>query len=192
MDLKIKIGAITFCLLLIGCFSDDDGGFGRSISLSIQDAFSMENQKQYNVGDTVFFELRFSRYLPEEGFTEFLDIYETTKSEDFAFSFGFEKFSELENGFSPVNIDEEFIVAEKKNLDTFYYYNDFGTSAGMNAARDAYESSVGIILPEEGLFRFNFENVFIQSPYDFDQVQISINHSFSTNGALDTEFEVVE
>ncbi|MFS4492465.1 hypothetical protein [Maribacter sp. 2308TA10-17] len=192
MDIKIRVGVTVFCLLLVGCFSNDDGGFGRTVSLNIQDAISMENLKQYNVGDTIFFDLRFSRYLAEEGFDEPVDIFETTKAEHFSFSFDFQKFSELENRFSPINIDEEFVVAEKRDLDTFYYYGGYGTSVGLNEAQDSYETTVGIILVEDGLFRFDFDNIYIQSPYDFEQVQISIYHSFSVDGRLDTEFEVLE
>jgi hypothetical protein len=192
MTLIYRIGLGLFCFILLGCFSYDDDGFGRSVNLNIQDAFSLENQKEYSVGDTIFFELRFSRYLPEDGFPELLDIYQTTKSEDFAFSFGLEKFSELEDSFRQVNINEDFIIAEKKNLDIYYYNNNHGTFVALNTAKDSYEAKVGVILVEDGLFQFNFNNLFIESPFTDDGVQVGIYHRFSTDEVLDVEFEVTE
>lgn len=190
MNLKYRISLVVFCFMLVGCFTTDDS-FGRSVSLTVQDSFSLENQKEYTVGDTIFFELRFSRYLPEEGFSELLDIYETTKAENFEFSFGFEKFSEFEGGFRQVFIGEDFIVAETENIDT-YYFNNYGAVASLNEARDTYQARVGVILAEDGLFRFNFDNVFISPPFDYDAVRLNINHRFSTEGLLDTEFTVTE
>ena len=190
MTLIYRFSLVVFFFVLLGCFSSDDS-FGRWVRLDLNDAFSIENKKEYVVGDTIFFELRFSRYLPEEGFSELLDVYETTKSADFGFSFRFQKFSELEGGFREIYISEDFIVADKNNVND-YFYQHYGTVATLNTTNDTYVARVGVILVEAGRFRFDFDNVSIQSPFGSDQVQVEIYHSFSGIGQLDTEFVVTE
>lgn len=192
MNSIYKLSIVVSCLVLVGCLSREDDSFSRSVSLDIQDAFTFQNEMEYAVGDTIYFELRFSRYLPEEGYPNLLDIYETTDAEEFGYSFGFEKFSEQENGFRVINIDPQFIIAEESNTDDFYFYSNIGTVAKLNAAQDMYESRVGIILKEDGLFRFDFENTYFNSPYNYDKVQVGIWHEISDSDAVDFEFNVIE
>lgn len=187
-----KLGIAGFSLLLIGCFSRDDDSFGRSVNLEIFDAFSLQNDREYVVGDTIYFELRFSRYLPEEGFPNLLDIYETTDEKQFGYSFIFEKFSEQENSFRFINIASEFVIAEKNDTTNNFFFNDLGIVAILNAEQDMYESRVGIILKEEGLFRFDFDNIYLTTPFNFDKVQLSIWHEILDGEAIDFEFSVVE
>ncbi len=194
MDMNFIYKAVltVFGFLLIGCFSDDDG-FGRSISVGIKDAITLENKKEYIVGDTIFFELKFSRYVAEEGFDNLLDVYETSNSEVFRYSFGLEKFSDLANNFTRVDIDPKFIIAEQHDLaDMYYYYDGYGTVAVLNAAKDVYESKVGVILAESGTFKFYFDNVYLRNGYDYDKINLSIGHSFSENNPIDLEFSVLE
>lgn len=192
MNSLYKLGVAGFCLLLIGCFSKEDDSFGRSVSLDILDAFTLQNDKDYVVGDTIYFELKYSRYLPEEGYPNLLDIYETSEAEEFGYSFGFEKYSEQENGFRLINIDPQLIITEENNIDDFYFYDNTGTAAKLNAAQDAYESRVGIILKEQGLFRFDFDNIYFNSPYNTSKVQVGIWHGISDIDTKDFEFNVGE
>lgn len=191
MKTIIGLGTLLFCFVFAGCFSIDDPYYGRTVNLEIQDAFSFENKKEYVLGDTLFFELSFSRYLPEKGFNELLDVFETVDSEDFAFSFGFEQYSAFENGFRSIYLNEQFIIAEKKNPDN-YHYSNHAIVATLNKATDMYGAQVGIIMAEPGRFRLNFENITLNSPYVEGGIQININHIFTNSGLTDTEFEVFE
>jgi len=97
--------------LFLGCYSgDDDSG---PIDVTINDAIVVENEGDFKVGDVIFFEIRFSRFLEEEGFDNLLDIYETTGLDLFSYSYGFSKFSTFINGFERVNIDSDFIIIEE-------------------------------------------------------------------------------
>ena len=60
--MKKILGILSLCgLLIVGsCISDDD--FFVPL-LTIEDAFTFENQENYQVGDTIYFTLEFSRYL---------------------------------------------------------------------------------------------------------------------------------
>ena len=192
MNSIYKLGIAGFCVLLVGCLSREDDSFNRSVSLDILDAFTFQNEKEYAVGDTIYFELSFSRYLPEDGYPNLLDIYETTDEEQFGYSFSFEKFSEQESGFRAVNIDPQFIIAEKNDITNNFYFSDLGTIATLNDAKDTYESRVGIILKEAGVFRFDFENTYFNTPYNYNKVQLGIWHGISDREAVDFEFSVIE
>jgi len=177
---------ITICLTIVSCYSDDYGS-NRYVSLSIKDAIEFENLENYVVGDTIFIDLNFSRYLAEEGYDNLLDIYESSGSETFNYNFAFSKFSELSNGFRSIAIDPNFIVVEKGNVGEYS-----GASALLNADQSAYESRIGLILAEAGRFRFDYDFFYIQSDsFSNDHVQIEIEHSF-TGTPPNFEFTVTE
>lgn len=165
---------IVICLIFVSCYSDDYDS-NRYVSLSIEDAIVFENNEDYVVGDTIFLDLNFSRYLPEEGFSNLLDIYKSSGSEAFYYNYGFSKFSELSDGFRPISIDPSFLVAEKGNIEDYR-----GASAVLNADQTGYESRIGLILAETGRFKFDYDFFYIQSDnYSRDFVQIEIQHRFT-------------
>lgn len=181
---KILVSVIG--VFLFGCYSGNDDY--KLVSLRIQDAFAIENEGNYVVGDTIFFELNFSRYLPEPGYSNLLDIYESTDAIDFNYGFDLRKFSSLSNDYVYVAIDPSFVFAEKGKV--FESFNQ-GT-ATLNEDQDRYESRVGIILVETGDFRFDFENPYIRSQYMADKVYLEIRHEFSTSSTINLEFIVTE
>ncbi len=137
-----------------------------------------------------FFELKFSRYLKEEGFDTLLDIYETTGAEAFSYSFDLEKHSDFSNSFVRVVLDSSNVTAFKGELNTAYYGS--GYTALLNKSTDLYESRVGIKLVEAGDFRFVFEYLNISGNYDYSRPALSIRHLFSDSEAVDFEFIVAE
>ena len=176
---------VVTCFVFLGCYSDDDGS--RYIRLSIEDALVFDNEENYVVGDTIFVDLNFSRYLPEEGYDNLLDIYESSGSESFYYNYGLSKFSELSNGFRTVAIDSSFLFAEKGNIDGYR-----GADVVLNANQTQYESRIGLILAESGIFRFDFDFLNIYSNnYSRDHVQIEIQNIFSTT-QTNFEFTVAE
>lgn len=179
---------LVFSLVFLGCYSDDDGDSFRFIQLEIEDAITLENESNYVVGDTIFFELKFSRYLEERGFSNLLDIYETTDSDEFSYSFGVLKFSSFTNNFDRIAIDSDFIFIEKGiGFDGFS-----GTAAVLNQEQNEYESRVGLILQEAGNFRFDFEFITLFPEFVQGKVNLDIQHRFTTAQPEDFEFTVTE
>ncbi|AZQ60064.1 hypothetical protein EJ994_15120 [Maribacter sp. MJ134] len=172
-------------ILLQSCFSYDDEGGTRYVELQLTDAFNFENDKNYSVGDTIFVELNFSRYLEEEGFSNLLDVYESTDSEEFFYPLELLKYSAISDSYVFTEIADRFIFAEKGTVEEFY-----GATARLNDARDTYESRIGIILAEEGSYRLNSQFFDLQSKWNFDKVSIEIIHQFSDKTQEDFEFVV--
>ncbi|CAM4127974.1 hypothetical protein ZORO111903_02265 [Zobellia roscoffensis] len=181
--------------LLVGCLSDDIGYSSSNISVQATNAFTLEEKVDYIVGDTLFFTQNFSRYLKEEGYNELLDVYETTKDEEFGYGFDLQQFSEFSNSYEAVYIDSEYIITTGANIADYYYYNNYGVAAQLNEAKDAYESKVGIVLVESGDFKLDFSNVYFRNEYDYysnGKINLNIEHRFTdqTKGVL--EFTVSE
>ncbi|WP_276168973.1 hypothetical protein [Zobellia alginiliquefaciens] len=188
------IGAMLLGLFLVGCYHDDDGG-SSYIYVEALDAFTFEAEDEYVVGDTIFFSQKFSRYLKENGYSELLDVYETTKAEQFGYSFDLQKFSEFSNTYVSISIDSKYLLTTE--LDTSdYYYSNYGTIAELNDQKDAYESKVGIILPESGKFKLDFSNVQFRSQFYHhlynENISLSIAHQFTDIDDTTLEFVVSE
>lgn len=167
------LSLVIGCVLLSACNYDDDG---RYLSLEIQDALIFENNQNYVVGDTIFFELNFSRYLDETGFSNKLDVFESSGAETFRYGFGLNKFSELSGGFSHVEVSNDFILAEKGEV----LEGMSVAIAQLNQNQVEYESRIGIVLVESGLFELPFQNLFVTSyNYSDDKIQIELVHSYS-------------
>ena len=183
-----KIVALLLSILglfLWGCYSDDDYQF---VQLRIQDSLSLENEKNYVVGDTIFFELNFSRYLDEDGFSNKLDVFETTGALSFHYPMVLEKFSPQANGDTQIIVANNLIVEEKGRL-----VDDFNTlSALLNEEQDLYESRIGIILAETGNFRFSFDFFTLYPESNGDRIGLSITHNFTSINVEDFEFEVTQ
>lgn len=173
--MNYKFGILILVLLsFAACTFDDDGRF---ISLTIQDAITIEKNQNLIVGDTVFIALSFSRFLDEEGFSNQLDVYESTDSDAFRYDFQLQKFSELSDGFQPVQIASEFLFAENGAITNFG-----GTTAVLNEDKTRYESRIGLVLAESGRFLLDFEFLNLSSTnFSEDRVQIDIQHFFVEN-----------
>ena len=97
-------------LFMIGCFTSDDDYF--YLRVDIYDAFTFENKENYQVGDTIFFNLSFSRYLDEDGYDNKLDIYETTSSKKFFYTPPFlRKFSNFSDSYQGVYVREGLLYS---------------------------------------------------------------------------------
>lgn len=181
---KLGFAIILACnLLFLGCYSGDDDS-SRYIRLQISDAVVVENEENFVVGDTVFYEIRFSRYLEEEGYDNLLDIYETTGADEFYYSYGLNKLSSFTNNYERINIDSNFIIIEDGG--------QFGVSAVLNDEQTEYVSRVGIVLQEEGDYRFDFDYLDFYSEYVSGKVQVDIEHEVLTTAIEDFEFTVTE
>tara|TARA_B100001179_G_scaffold231724_1_gene222390 strand:+ start:1145 stop:1654 length:510 start_codon:yes stop_codon:yes gene_type:complete len=168
--------------------STDDDEY-RPIWLTAQNAFDFPLQNEFSVGDTLYVEQYFSRYLPEEGYEELLDVYETTKDEEFGYSFQIEKYSNLSQDYNWVDLDPQFILGNKVDGG----YNSVEILALLNSSRDAYESRFGIVLAEAGSFRLNLSHVIFHNGYDqANEIYLDIRHEFSNEEEALWEFTVTE
>lgn len=187
--------ALITAFVLSGCFSGDDYN-DRYVRLTIADAFTFKEKKDFVVGDTLVFELKFSRYLEEEGYTNLLDIYETSTSNEFGYSFGVSKFSDFSNNFERINIDEGFILGTRSDNYGYYGYTYLGPTmaALLTTDQQEYTSKVGIVLVEAGRFRIDLENLFLSSGYDYDgkRVVVEIEHHQTVENQSEAEFVVTE
>jgi hypothetical protein len=173
-------------LFLIGCISQDFDE-NRYITLKIEEAITVENNVNYAVGDTLFFEVNFSRYLEEEGYNNLLDIYQSSGSSAFRYFYQVSKFSDLSNDFQGIDVSPDFILVEKGTS------NDSGAAfADLNNEKTQYESRIGVILAEAGTFELNFDrSTFYSYSFLSDKVEIDIINTFS-NGIDKFEFTVNE
>lgn len=172
----MKKSILVLVILLIGCYSKDDDYYIRQVE--IKDSFVFENERTYVVEDTIYFELNFSRYLFEEGYSNLLDIYETTGSEEFSYSFRFSKFSDFSNSYLPINIAEDFVFAEKGKVSG----QSNEVRAVLNDEQTMYESRIGIKLAETGNFNFDTENYsFNIYPNNVvkDKIFFEVSHRFT-------------
>ncbi len=184
---KLSI-CLLLTILLYSCYSDDYND-NSSITLELEDAFVLENQENYVIGDTIFVNLSFSRYLDEEGYSNLLDIYESTGTERFNYDLELEKYSAISNDYVRVSISSEYVFAEKGE----YIAGTYGqVTALLNLDQDEYESRVGIILAEPGTFRFNFDYTYIAAEYEYDKIYLGLNHRFTDAKEEDFIFVVSE
>lgn len=193
--MKKGVALILFAtaLLQVGCYSDDDF-YNRNVRLRLTDAVSFSEQQEYTVGDTLVFELKFSRYLEEEGYDTLLDVFETTGSEEFGYMFDMARFSEFSDSFERIGINDSNIIGARVSDD----FSSFGSdmAARLDADRQEYVSKVGVILVETGRFRVDLDFLELNSGpyYDFDSdtVNISIRHEQSEDNRAAGEFTVIE
>ncbi|MGS0526034.1 hypothetical protein ACU8V7_13525 [Zobellia nedashkovskayae] len=115
------IGCFLLSLLMAGCFSNDDDSAINYIDLQVEDVFIFDDQTEYVVGDTIFFSQKFSRYIKEEGYNELLDIFETTKDNQFAYSFNVKKFSDFSDTYVNVSIDPEYIITSGESPTDYFF-----------------------------------------------------------------------
>ena len=187
MNLSRALLIVVAGILFTSCYKRDDD-FNFPISLEIEDALIFKNNKNYIVGDTIFLELNFSRYLKEAGYSELLDIYVTTAAEQFLYDFDMEKFSIQSNEYRRLSIDSQFLLSEKGNL--FPDANRAGAIFNQNT--DMYESKVGIILAEEGRYILNMDFLYISSDEELDKVRVIIEHRFTDTDTERFAFSVSE
>ncbi|WP_291864985.1 hypothetical protein [Maribacter sp.] len=181
----VSISILFLAVLGMQCSPPDDDVYWNNVEVDIKDAIKVENKVSYVVGDTLFFELNFSRYLPEEGYSSLLDLYETSGVDEFSYNFEVRKYSAFSDDYVGVNIDEQYIIAEKGMIS---YYSQ--PAAILNNDTDMYESRIGVILIEEGDYQLDFDYMYISSVYNTDKPTVGINHTITKNNPLFLNFTV--
>lgn len=143
---------IAFISLFTNCDTNDDG-FYKNLFVDVPNLVSIQTQPNYSVGDYIYINADFSRYLPEPGHTDLLDIYKTTGgATQFAFSYVVER---------KINTtDWEVVTVNDNQLDI-----NLGTAQNgsyvygiceYNDIDKTYEYNVGFPLLTAGNYRLSF------------------------------------
>ncbi|ESU28178.1 hypothetical protein FLJC2902T_15230 [Flavobacterium limnosediminis JC2902] len=170
--IKHFVIAVFGLLSLISCNSDDE--FYNAAYVSVPDLITIDTPASYSVGDNVSFHTDFSRYLPEDGFTDPLDIYKTSKAESFGFAYRLEKETAPDVWTSVFDNGDEFSVAE----------------AVYQTATQTYKCDIATPLNSAGNYRLGFgesytgyqsTDLISRNPENETSVRITTNAN-NTNG----------
>ena len=151
-----KIPYIGFALLsfvlLVAC-SNKDSEFFNEVTIQVPNQLVIDTQSSYTTQDTLWMHTAFSRYLPEENFSNLLDVYQSSgQAAGFQFAFILEK--KATNGTwefyaLSANLIEE--LGDVKENDGYYT----GLSV-YNETAKTYDFRSGLKLTEAGEYRINF------------------------------------
>lgn len=144
--------ALLSFVLLVAC-SNKDSEFFNEVTIQVPNQLVIDTQSSYTTQDTLWMHTAFSRYLPEENFTNLLDVYQSSgQAAGFQFAFILEK--KATNGTwefyaLSANLIEE--LGDVKENDGYYT----GLSV-YNETAKTYDFRSGLKLTEIGEYRINF------------------------------------
>lgn len=148
-NIKLLFLAVVALVSFSSCSDDDE--FYNSKYISIPNLIEVENQNVYQVGEAIYLNTNFSRFLNEPGFSTPLDIYKTTDGASFSFSFGLEK-RNPDNTWTIVNLENKMIADQGRIFDGDYSI----AQAIYNPVTETYQFRAGIPLQEVGTYRIFF------------------------------------
>lgn len=142
-------------LMSIGLFlncsePETDSIVDKSVEIRLENLIQIETVSSYKLNDLIYINSKFSRYLPEKGYKDLLDIYKTTKSNEYNFNFILEKKSAY-GSWSQINFGDKIVVSKGKSYSS---YSNVGICV-LNTDTNQYEFRAGIPLLETGEFRIN-------------------------------------
>lgn len=138
---------------LNSCDTNDDG-FYNSAYLDADNLVTIETQPSYAVGDYLYIDANFSRYLPDtENEASFLDIYQTTNGATrFAFSYVIEKKINATD-WEAVTVNDNLLDINNGTATSGVYVYGF---CQYNTTNENYEYNVGFPLLSAGDYRLSF------------------------------------
>jgi len=147
-----KLLVIAFAFLFSNCDTNDDG-FYHNIYIDVPNLVTIQTQPTYNVGDYLYVDADFSRYLPEVDQSELLDIYHTSGgATQFTFSYVIErKINATEWEVVAVN-DSQLDINKGNAQNGSYVYG----ICEYNDVDQTYEYNVGFPLLTAGEYRLSF------------------------------------
>ncbi|MGL2964412.1 hypothetical protein ACSVH2_11385 [Flavobacterium sp. RSB2_4_14] len=147
-----KLLLIAFAFLLSNCDTNDDG-FYNNIYIDVPNLVTIQTQPTYSVGDFIYVNADFSRYLPEVGQSELLDIYHSTGgATQFTFTYLIErKINATEWEVVTVNDSQlDINLGSAQNGSYIYAICEY------NNTDQTYEYNVGFPLLNAGEYRLSF------------------------------------
>lgn len=171
----LKISFLFLLLSISSCTSLDEVE-PFYVRLNVPNLINIEEQSVYHVGDQLYINVDFSRYLPEEGYTELLDVYKTTQTENFSFLFSFLK-KNAYGGWSEIDVHNATLIY--KGLKEGYGY-----ASVLNTQTNEYELRLGIPLLETGEYKVKINNEMY--PINNEGVSLTLYTSLlNSNGDTD-------
>ncbi len=151
-----KIPYIGFALLsfvlLVAC-SNKDSEFFNEVTIQVPNQLVIDTQSSYTTQDTLWMHTAFSRYLPEENFSNLLDVYQSSgQAVGFQFAFILEK--KATNGmWEFYSLNNNLL----KELGDVQQYDGYYTGLSVyNETAKTYDFRSGLKLTEAGEYRINF------------------------------------
>lgn len=144
--------ALLSFVLLVAC-SNKDSEFFNEVTIQVPNQLVIDTQSSYTTQDTLWMHTAFSRYLPEENFTNLLDVYQSSgQAAGFQFAFILEK--KATNGtweFYALSANLIKELGDVQENDGYYT----GLSV-YNETAKTYDFRSGLKLTEAGEYRINF------------------------------------
>jgi hypothetical protein len=179
-----KILALTLGLFLTTSCTLDDYGYD-CIYLNNNDLIKVHTLSEYQVDDVLYIESVFSKLQEESGQTTLLDIYKTTKSKDFKFSFHLEK-KTFNGNYSQISFVETDFESAGKGYLTFGRFPS--AICTLNEETNNYEFYQGIILHEAGEYRLTIHSNLQNTGYSGD---FSVSIDTSVENFTDDSIEFI-
>lgn len=148
-NIKLLFLAVIASVTFSSCGDDDE--FYNSKYIAIPGLIQVENQDVYLVGEEIYLNTHFSRFLTEPGYSNQLDLFKTTDGASFSFSFGLEK-RNPDNSWTVVNLENKMVPDEGRIYDGDYCIGQ----AIYNPDTQTYQFRAGIPLQETGTYRIFF------------------------------------
>lgn len=148
-NIKLLFLAIVAIASFSSCGDDDE--FYNSKYISIPDLIKVEHQPAYAVGNVLWVNTNFSRFLAEPGQTTPLDIFKTTNGASFSFSYGLER-KNLDNTWTIIDLENKMIENQGNIFDGSYNTAE----CIFNPATETYQFRAGIPLEQTGSYRIFF------------------------------------
>ncbi len=141
-------------------YYDDIDLYSRNKIINVPNLIHIETYNQYHLNDTLFVNVSFSRYLPEEGYPDLLDVHKTTLSDTFSYGCGLYKKTAYDN-WAYYDVTGSLIVTKG-----VFYYDDLASLYNPNTKN--YELRFGIPLKEIGEFKLILNNELFSNEYGYD------------------------
>lgn len=168
--------------LVTNCNTNDDG-FYQNVFLESNNLVNIETQATYAVGDYLYIDADFSRYLPDtQNLGAFLDIYKTTTgATQYAFSYVIErKINATE--WEVVSVNDSQLLVNKGAAQNGSFVLGI---CQYNSSDETYEYNVGFPLQTPGVFRLSFGYNSTYSKVEFRSISAPKNLVLNINSTVD-------
>jgi hypothetical protein len=144
--------ALLSFVLLVAC-SNKDSEFFNEVTIQVPNQLVIDTQSSYTTQDTLWMHTAFSRYLPEENFSNLLDVYQSSgQAAGFQFAFILEK--KATNGMWEFYALSANLIKELGDVqENDGYYTGLSV---YNETAKTYDFRSGLKLTEAGEYRINF------------------------------------
>lgn len=189
----MKINKLTFLFCMVslytatGCWYSDDS-YQDNIFLEVPDLIEVEgNETNFTAGETLWVLGSVSRYLPTEESPALLDVFKTTRSETFRYRIELRRQTDSGN-YEYINLTEEDFVIDTGDIDSFY--SPF-VLAVLNETEDTYESRIGIVLQDPGVYELDINFLEASNP-ERSEFRVSVATNIANANEYWYEFTVAE